>query len=51
MKIRRNMVIWAELKNQGKCVQTGIRPCVVISNNTANAHSPVFTVLPGTTQD
>ena len=51
MKIRRNMVIWAELKNQGKCVQTGIRPCVVISNNTANAHSPVFTVMPGTTQD
>lgn len=51
MKIRRNMIIWAELKNQGRCVQTGIRPCVVISNNTANAHSPVFIVIPGTTQD
>lgn len=51
MKIKRNMIIWVELKNYGKCVQTGIRPCIVVSNNIANEHSPVFTVIPGTTQD
>lgn len=51
MKIRRNMIVWAELKNYGRCVQTGIRPCLIVSNDIANVHSPVFTVIPGTTQD
>lgn len=45
------MVVLAELKNYGKSVQTGVRPCVIVSNNTANMHSPVFTVVPGTTHD
>ncbi|MCD7752245.1 MAG: type II toxin-antitoxin system PemK/MazF family toxin [Lachnospiraceae bacterium] len=28
------------------CVQSGTRPAVVVSNNTANRYSPVITVLP-----
>ncbi len=51
MTIKRNMVIWAELKSCGRSVQNGMRPCIVISNNTANIHSPVFTVIPGTTKN
>ena len=31
-------------------VQHGIRPVVIVSNNAANAHSPVVTVVPLTTK-
>jgi len=51
MDIKRNMIIWAELKNSGRSVQSGIRPCIVISNDIGNKHSPVYTVIPGTTKD
>ena len=32
--------------NKGSHVQSGRRPVVVVSNNMANAHSPVVTVVP-----
>ena len=32
------------------CKQTGIRPAVVVSNNKANEHSPVITVVPLTSK-
>lgn len=31
-------------------IQTGVRPCVVISNNMCNAHSPNITIVPITSQ-
>ena len=34
----------------GSCEQSGIRPAVVVSNNKANANSPVITVVPLTTK-
>lgn len=32
------------------CKQSGIRPAVVVSNNKANEHSPVITVVPLTSK-
>lgn len=34
----------------GSCEQGGIRPAVIVSNNKANANSPVITVVPLTTK-
>ena len=31
-------------------MQAGIKPCVVVSNNSCNKHSPVITVLPITSR-
>ena len=50
MKIKRNMIVWAELKNGLKHIQAGRRPCIVISCDKANGKSPVYTVIPGTTK-
>lgn len=33
-------------QNTDSCVQCGIRPALVVSNNRANASSPVITVIP-----
>lgn len=32
------------------CKQSGIRPAVIVSNNRANKHSPVITVVPLTSK-
>lgn len=47
MKIRRGDILYADLgvQYQGSR-QGGIRPVVVISNNMANRHSTVLTVVP-----
>lgn len=37
-------------KDIATSVQSGIRPALVVSNNTANRHSPVITVVPLTTK-
>lgn len=50
MIIKRNMIIWADLKSGGKHIQSGVRPCLVVSCDVANRHSPVYTVIPGTTK-
>ncbi|RGK40630.1 type II toxin-antitoxin system PemK/MazF family toxin [Agathobacter rectalis] len=50
MKIKRNMIVWAELKNGLKHIQAGRRPCIVISCDKANGKSPVYTVILGTTK-
>ena len=42
MKIKRNMIVWAELKNGLKHIQAGRRPCIVISCDKANGKSPVY---------
>ena len=46
MKIKRGDIIIADLGQHETSIQSGIRPCVVMSNNMANRHSPVITVVP-----
>lgn len=36
--------------NINSCKQSGIRPAIVVSNNKANEHSPVVTVVPLTSR-
>ena len=47
MKIRRGDLLYADLgvQYQGS-IQGGMRPVVVVSNNKANKHSSVITVVP-----
>ncbi len=47
MKIRRGDILYADLgiQYQGS-MQGGMRPVVVVSNNRANKHSTVITVVP-----
>ena len=51
MKIRRGDVLYADLgvQYQGS-IQGGLRPVVVVSNNKANKHSTVITVVPLSTK-
>ena len=48
--IRRNSIIWVDLGARKGHIQSGCRPCIVVSCNKANKHAPVYTVIPGTTQ-
>lgn len=50
MNISRNSIIWADLGNNKGHIQSGYRPCIVVSCDKANRYSPVYTVIPGTTQ-
>lgn len=50
MKIKRGDIIIVDLGQHETSVQSGIRPCVVISNNMANRYSPVITVVPLTSK-
>ena len=50
MNIRRNMIIWVDLKSRCKHIQSGMRPCLVVSCDVANRKSSVYTVIPGTTK-
>lgn len=36
--------------NTDSCKQSGIRPAVIVSNNRANVHSPIITVVPLTSK-
>lgn len=51
MKIRRGDILYADLgvQHQGS-MQGGMRPVVVVSNNRANKHSTVITVVPLSTK-
>ncbi len=50
MKIKRGDIIIADLGQHETSIQSGIRPCVVMSNDMANRHSPVLTVVPLTSK-
>ena len=50
MKIKRGDIIIADLGQHETSVQSGIQPCVVMSNNMANRHSSVITVVPLTSR-
>lgn len=47
MMCKRGDVYYVDFgQNTDSCVQCGIRPALVVSNNRANASSPVITVIP-----
>lgn len=49
-KYARGMVYWVNLPNTyGDSVQTGRRPCVIVSNNIGNIFSDNITIVPCTT--
>lgn len=51
MKIRRGDILYADLGAQYQgSMQGGTRPVVVVSNNRANKHSTVITVVPLSTK-
>ena len=51
MKIRRGDILYADLGVQYRgSMQGGMRPVVVVSNNRANKHSTVITVVPLSTK-
>ena len=51
MKIRRGDILYADLGGQYQgSMQRGMRPVVVVSNNMANKHSTVITVVPLSTK-
>lgn len=50
-KYIRGSIWWASLPHTlGSSVQSGLRPCIIISNNTNNVHSPTVNIIPCTTQ-
>ena len=50
-EIKRGQIWFANLgEHGGTSVQEGERPVLVISNNAANSHSPIITVLPITSK-
>lgn len=48
--IRRNSIIWVDLGNRKGHIQSGCRPCIVVSCDKANKHAPVYNVIPGTSK-
>ena len=49
LEIRQGDILMVKLKGEGS-LQNGIRPCLVVSNNRANAKSPIITVIPFTSR-
>ncbi len=43
-------VVWVKLHKEGKHIQTGVRPAVVIQNNKGNRYSPTIQVVPLTSK-
>ena len=49
MKIKKYDILLADLNPKKGHVQSGLRPCIVISSNIFNEHSPTCIVVPLTT--
>ena len=49
--IRRNEVWMCDLPKTGNCVQCGLRPCIIVSNDIGNTYSPTILVIPLTTKN
>ena len=47
---RRGDIYYADLGAPGGSRQSGLRPVLVVSNDTANVHAPVITVVPLTSK-
>ena len=50
-KVVRGQIVMADLPCTGTSIQTGLRPCVVISNNKDNTFSPNVIVVPLTSRN
>lgn len=51
MCCKKGDIFWAELgDNQEGSLQAGVRPVLVVSNDKANEHSPVITIIPITSK-
>ncbi len=50
MEIKRGDIYMTQLGNYSGSIQGGTRPCLVISNNLCNKHSPVLVVAPLTSK-
>lgn len=50
MEIQRGDIYYAELTYKDDSIQTGIRPCIVVSNQLCNHFSPVITIVPVTSK-
>jgi mRNA interferase MazF len=44
--IQRGQIYYVDLSGAVGSEEQGIRPCVVVSNNTGNYHSPTITIAP-----
>ena len=50
-KVVRGQIVMVDLPNFGGSIQTGLRPCIVVSNNKANMYSPNVIVVPLTSRN
>ncbi len=50
VEVKRGDIFWVDLPHQGNHLQYGLRPCVVVQNNTGNYYSPTVLVCPITTK-
>lgn len=50
IEIKRGDIFYVDLPKNRKNIQSGIRPCVVVSNDKANTYAPVIHVIPLTTK-
>lgn len=48
--MRKGEIYMADLGEDEGSLQAGIRPVIIVSNDAANEHSPVITVIPMTTK-
>lgn len=48
-QIRRGDIYWYEYEGAYLSEQSGVRPCIIVSNDKANEHSPIITAVPLTT--
>lgn len=48
--MRKGDIYMANLGKDEGSLQAGLRPVIIVSNNAANEHSPVITVIPMTTK-
>jgi len=47
---QRGDVVYVNLPATHSSIQAGVRPCIIVSNDLCNQHSPVISVVPMTTQ-
>lgn len=49
--MRKGDIYLADLGEEDGSLQAGRRPVIVVSNNLANSHSPIITIIPSTSKD
>ena len=51
IQVYRGNIFWVDFNFSTGSEQSGLRPCVVVSNDIANEHSTTITAIPLTTRD